>query len=241
MYEAVHAGSGDGHTVEALASTAEAYGYEGVVVRSCEDGSTGSLDDVAAATGVDVVDGVEVRADDPARAGGAVGNVRSSHTVVAVRGGSPEMNRFAVGNDKVDVLTRPMTGSGDVNHVLAKEAAANGVRLEFNLSGVLRTNGGSRVRTIQGLQKLHEIVSYYDAPYVVSADADSRYRLRAPRELAALGEQLGLSGEWIERGLAEWGHLANKNRRVRSRSYVEPGVERRGPGERTEGGEVDDA
>ncbi|WP_265111423.1 RNase P subunit p30 family protein [Halosolutus halophilus] len=227
MYEAVHAEPDGESTVARLAKTAADYGFEGVVVRNHSDARAEyEPDRIGDEYGIDVVDGVEIRADDPQQASGAVGNHRPSTTIVAVEGGTTALNRFAVENEKVDVLAGPMARDGDVNHVLAKAAAENGVRFEFDLSGVLRTSGGRRVRTIQALRKLHEIVAYHDAPYVVSGVPTSHLELRAPRELQALGEQIGLSGEFVEAGLAEWGRLADRNRRVASESFIEPGVER---------------
>ncbi|OIB56915.1 RNase P subunit p30 family protein [Natrialba sp. SSL1] len=227
MYEAVHAHPDGESTVARLAKTAARFGFEGVVVRN--DSSTRAefdADEIRAAYDVDVVEGVEIDADSVEQASGAVGNYRTDETIVTVSGGSPAMNRFAVENEKVDVLAHPMTDSGDVNHVLAKAAAENGVRFEFDLSGVLRTHGGRRVRVIQSLRKLEDIIDYYDAPYVVSATPRSHLELRAPRELAALGDQIGFSKSFIEDGLAEWGHLAERNRRIQSESFIEPGVER---------------
>lgn len=229
MYEAVTAHPDGASTVARLAKTAADYGFEGLVVRNGDratERTPASLETVRDSYGIDVVDGVEIRADDPETAGGSVGNRRSSRTIVAVRGGTAAMNRFAVDNEKVDVLARPMAGGGDFNHVLAKAAAANGVRVEFDLSPVLRSSGGRRVRALQSLRKLAEIVDYYDTPYVVSARPSSHLELRTPRELSALGDQLGLSSEWIEDGLAEWGRLAERNRHVDSESFIEPGVER---------------
>ncbi|SEH10979.1 ribonuclease P/MRP protein subunit RPP1 [Natronorubrum sediminis] len=227
MYEAVHAHPDGETTVARLAKTAADYGFEGVVVRNHHD-SRGEYDaeQIREAYDVDVVTGLEIRADSPEQAGGSVGNYRTEQTILAVHGGSNAMNRFAVETDKVDVLAHPMAGGGDVNHVVVKAAVENGVRLEFDLSGVLRRSGGRRVRAIQSLQKLEELVDYYDAPYVVSGDPRSHLEMRAPRELAALGEELGFSSEFIEAGLAEWGHLAERNRAIRSESFIEPGVER---------------
>ncbi|TYT61591.1 RNase P subunit p30 family protein [Natrialba swarupiae] len=227
MYEAVHAHPDGQSTVERLAETAADYGFEGVVVRNHSSARAEyDAEKIADEAGIDVVCGVEVRADDPQQASGAVGNHRTDETIVALEGGTNALNRFAVENDKVDVLADPMAESGDVNHVLAKAAAENGVRFEFNLAGVLRTHGGRRVRTIQSLRKLGEIVDYYDAPYVVSADPASHLELRAPRELLAVGEEIGFSREFVEEGLAEWGRLAERNRHVQSESFIEPGVER---------------
>ncbi|MEY7847691.1 RNase P subunit p30 family protein [Natrarchaeobius sp. A-rgal3] len=227
MYEAVHAQPDGQSTVERLAETAADYGFEGVVVRNHSSARAAyDAEEIAEEYGIDVVRGVEVRAEDPQHASGAVGNYRTDETIVALEGGTNALNRFAVENDKVDVLAGPMDGSGDVNHVLAKAAVENGVRFEFDLGGVLRAHGGRRVRTIQALRKLGEIVDYYDAPYVVSADPSSHLELRAPRELAALGETIGFSSAFVEEGLAEWGRLARRNRQVQSESFIEPGVER---------------
>ncbi|WP_254863191.1 RNase P subunit p30 family protein [Halovivax gelatinilyticus] len=226
MYEAVSTDPSDEESLATVLETAATYGYEGIVVRSPSSDAVGRIEPLGEAHSLDVVDGIEIDADSPETASGSVGNVRPDHTVVTVVGGSPTMNRFAVETEKVDVLTRPMAGQGDVNHVMAKAAVENDVRIEFDLGPVVRSSGGRRVRALAALQKLHEIVSYYEAPYVVSVNPGSHLELRAPRELAALGDVIGLSASWIEDGLAEWGRLATKNRRIQSESFIEPGVER---------------
>jgi len=224
MYEAVHAHPHGDSTAARFARTAGAYGFEGVVVR----GRGGSEPDPAAARAaadVDVVDAVEVVADDPRGASGAVGNHRPDRTLLLVRGGTPALNRFAVEEPRVDVLARPMAGDGDFDHVLARAAAENGVRVEFDLGPVLRETGGPRVRALRDLRKLRELVGGHDAPFVVSAGSRSHLELRAPRELRAVGAAVGLDPGTVEDGLREWGRLAERNRRRRSPSFVSPGVE----------------
>ncbi|MFW5934308.1 MAG: RNase P subunit p30 family protein, partial [Halolamina sp.] len=110
--------------------------------------------------------------------------------------------------------------------VLVKEAVAHDVRIEFDLGGVLRDDGGSRVRRLRKLRKLRELVEYFDAPYVVSATPASHLRMRAPRDLAAVGEQIGFGAEAVREGLAEWGRLAARNRERRADSFISPGVQR---------------
>ncbi|MFC6862982.1 RNase P subunit p30 family protein [Halomicroarcula sp. GCM10025817] len=225
MYEAVHARPDGASTVARQALSAAEYGFDGIVVRNHSDErATYDRDAIAAEYDVDVVSGVEVRAEDPSRASGLVGNARSSETLVAVHGGDVRMNRFAVEQPTVDVLAHPMRGDGDFNHVLAAAAAENGVRVEFSLARVLRAEGGSRVRAIQDLRKLRELVADADAPYVVSADPFTHLQLRAPRELVAVGETVGFEAEAVRAGLAEWGRLAERNRDRQSESFVEPGV-----------------
>jgi ribonuclease P/MRP protein subunit RPP1 len=237
MYEAVYATPTGDATVARFAHTAARYGYDGVVVRGRHgDGGTGGgiahdhdhgpdHDRVRERFGTDVVDGVEVAAETPESAAGAVGAHRPSRTLVLVRGGE-RLNRFAAEQDRVDVLTRPFADGGDVNHVIVKAARDNGVRLEFDLGPVLRRDGGRRVQALRKLRKLRELVEAYDAPYVVSATPSSHLQLRSPRELAALGETLGFSADAIRAGLHEWGALTERNRHRRSDSFIAPGVER---------------
>ena len=223
-YEAVFAHPDGGSTVARYARTAREYGFGGVVVRT----RTAEFDPeaVSATTGVDVVPAVEVVADDPPSASGSVGNFRPDFPLVLVRGGTNALNRFAVEQDRVDVLARPMGGDGDFNHVLAKAARDHGTRVEFDFGPVLRESGGARVRALKDLRKLRELVTQYDAPYVVSVRPESHLQVRAPRELVAVGEAAGFDAEWVESGLAEWGRLAERNRRRRSGEFISPGVER---------------
>ncbi|MFB6173286.1 MAG: RNase P subunit p30 family protein [Halobacteriales archaeon] len=226
MYEAVRSRPEGESTVARLAATAADCGFEGVVVRNHGDGRAAY--DAAAIRdrhGVDVVDGVELRADDPGRLAGFLGSHRPERTVVCVHGGSGTANRFAANNEQVDVLAHPTRGA--VDDVLARTAAEHGVRLEVDLGPVLREDGGRRVREIADLRRLRDLIEAYDVPHVVTAGATGHLDLRAPRELAAVGEAIGLDGGWIEAGLAEWGRLAERNREREAR-YVEAGV-RRGP------------
>ncbi|MFB6228278.1 MAG: RNase P subunit p30 family protein [Halobacteriales archaeon] len=231
MYEAVHARPDGASTLARMAATAADCGFDGVVVRNhggeLADYDAGAIEEQY---GVDVVDGVEIRADSASRAGGLLGSHRPERTVVLVHGGDPEINRFAVESEAVDVLAHPMAGEGDVNHVIAEAAAEHGVALELDLSGVLRASGGERARAIADLRKLRELIEHAGAPYVVSADPRSHLQMRAPRELVAVGEVVGFDREAIEAGLAEWEQIAKRNRERLDPDYVAPGVWR-GDGE----------
>ncbi|HET7324309.1 MAG TPA: RNase P subunit p30 family protein [Halococcus sp.] len=227
-YEAVRAYPDGESTAARFALTAAEYDFSGIVVRNAPE--TGVLDGgneprrekIATEYGIDIVDAVEIRADDPSAASAQVKDHREEHTLLSIRG-SRALNRFACEEPRIDVLARPMA-EGDVNHVLARAAKRNGVRFEFDFGRVLRLSGGRRVQTISDLRKLREIVFYYDAPYVVSANPKSHLQMRAPRELLALGEVIGFSREQVANGLAEWGRLAAWNRERLSESFIEPGV-----------------
>ncbi|GGJ10856.1 ribonuclease P [Halobellus salinus] len=235
MYEAVYAHPDGDSTAARFAVTADRDGYDGVIVRAVD--AHPDHDRLRESLPTDLVDAAEVVAPDPQHASGAVGNARTERTVVCVRGGTDALNRFAVEQPRVDVLSKPFVGdgrgdhrrgggSGDVDHVLAKAARDNGVHIEVNLGPALRGRGGSRVRHLKRLRRLHRIVDHYDTPYVVSATAESHLQLRAPRELAAVGEEIGLGEEWTRRGLDAWGDLVERNRTRLSESFIAPGVER---------------
>jgi len=223
-YEAIAAYPDGSSTVSRYAQIAANYGYDGIVVRT-RDADYDS-EAISEAYDVDIVSGIEIVAETPDSIAGSVGNFRQACTLLMVRGGTNARNRYAVETDRVDVLTQPMAGDGDFNHVLARAANTHGVRVEFDFGPVLRETGGNRVQALRGLRKLRELVEYYETPYVVTASPTTHLWLRAPRELIAVGEQIGFTAGQIKQGLAEWGRLAERNRRRADKSFIEPGVRR---------------
>lgn len=229
MYEAVRPHPDGRSTPARYAATAARYGFDGVVVRATTADVGGpDYGRIGDEYGVDVVDAVELQPEDPEHAGGAVGNARPDHTVVLLRGGTPGLNRFAVENPKVDVLTAPLRDGGDLNHVIVRTAAENDVHVEVDLSRTLRRTGGRRVTALQNLRKLIDLIDAYDAPFVVSAAPETHLDLRAPRELAAVGETVGFGADRTREGLSAWKAIAERNRERQSEAYVADGV-RRGP------------
>ena len=231
MYEAVRVAAEGQTTVARFAATVARVGFDGMVVRNRQS-DLADYDPAALGEryGIDVVPGIEIDTTDRSVASGTIGHRRSEATVLLVRGRTPEINRFAAESPRVDVLSDPMSGEGDINHVIVKAAAENDVALEFNLGRVLRRSGGARVQALRGLRKLREIVDHYDAPFVVSADPTTHLQVRAPRELVALGELIGFEGDQLQEGLERWGEIASKHRRRDDPDYIAPGV-RRGPPE----------
>ncbi len=227
MYAAIHAYPDGSSTVARMAHTAAEYGYGGIVVRNHgTDQATYDPERIASTYDIDVVACIEVRTDDPAQASGYVGNYREQRTIVAVHGGTPALNRFAVEQPAVDVLAHPLSGDHELDHVLVKTAAENGVRLEVNLRDILHQTGGTRVRTIEALQRLRRLLVEYDTPFVVSCDSRSHLELRAPRDLIGVGEQLGFDAQSIRDGLTEWATLAERNRDRMDAAYLGPGLRR---------------
>jgi ribonuclease P/MRP protein subunit RPP1 len=227
QYEAIHAYPDGDATVARAALTASEYGYDGVVVRNhADERADYDATTIRETYDVDVVEGVEIVADDPSRASGYLGGHRPEHTIVAVHGGTDAMNRFAVEQPAVDVLAHPTAGGAEPDQVLARTAANHGVRLEVCLSPLFDDAGGSRVRSITDLRRLWTLIDQYDVPYVLTVGANSHLDIRAPRDLAGLATSIGLDVDDVRTGLAAWERLATRNRTRRSEGFVEPGVSR---------------
>lgn len=226
MFEAVRVGSGTPSTPARLAATAVRIGFDGIVLRTPTGSDPIETEAVGTALGIDVASGIEIRADDPATCSGYIGTYRSRTPILLVRGGSRSLNRFAAGQPRVDVLSTRRWEAGSIDHVLARTAKDNGVRLEVNLHPVLRCAGGERVRSIGSLRKLVDLVTAYDVPYVVTGDPASHLELRAPRELQAIGDVIGVESSWITNGLTEWRRLVVRNRERLDDASAAPGVKR---------------
>lgn len=225
MYDAVRVAAEGPTTVSRFASTLARVGFAGMVVRNRQD-AMAEYDPAAIAEryGIDVVPGIEIVTDDKAVASGTIGHRRTEAVVLLLRGDSPELNRFAAESPRVDVIADPRGGEGNLNHVIVKTAADNDVALEVNLGPVLRQSGGPRVQALRRLRKLRELIEAYDAPFVVSVDAETHLQVRAPRELLAVGEEIGFEREQIQAGLERWGTIAANHRRRDDPDYVAPGV-----------------
>jgi ribonuclease P/MRP protein subunit RPP1 len=212
-------------TVDRLATAAADCGYDGLVVTNADgEGVT-----VAGDHPVDVVDGVTVTAADAERAAGRLGAVRSGaateYTVVTVVG-APGVTRFAAEDDRVDALLLPGDRDADFDHVDAAAAREHGVRVALDCSLVLREQGSARVRALRRLRRRAEVLADAGVDPLVTARARSAYALRAPRELAAVGERVGLDDETVHAGLGGWAAVVAAVRERTAPEFVEPGVRR---------------
>ncbi len=213
--------------LDRLATTVARHGYDGLVVTSADGVSPAEVD-----ADLDLVGGVTVTAPDPETAAGRVGSLRSGrhteYTVLSVAGGPPAVTRFASEDDRVDVLLLPADPDREVgfDHVVAASAADHGVRVALDVGGVLRTSGDRRVGILRALRRRREILADAGVDPLVTARPTSRLQVRSPRDLAAVGERVGLGGETVHGGLAGWGAVVERVRERTDPRFVEPGVRR---------------
>ncbi|MFB6094266.1 MAG: RNase P subunit p30 family protein [Halanaeroarchaeum sp.] len=227
MYEAVRVAAEGRTTPARFGATVADAGFDGVVL-AADASSPVDVDPepIADEYGIDVVAGIEVTAREKGQVASAVSDRRDETAALLVRGGVPEINRYAVETPTVDVLRDPMAGEGDVNHVLVKAAVENDVRIEVSLGRVLRASGGPRVQALRDLRKLVDLLEHFEAPFAVSADPRVHLDVRGPRALLALGDRIGLDAQMVREGLEEWETIVAENRERLSPEAIAAGIRR---------------
>jgi ribonuclease P/MRP protein subunit RPP1 len=186
-----------------MALTAGRAGYDDVVLRNHTDADEYPSFDVPKDTSVRVHEGIEVRAENVEGLHERVRRAESDTEVVAVHGGDETVNRAAV-EAGVDLLAHPNRGRGrSFDHVLAREAAEKGVAVELPLAPVLRSSGGERVNSIRDIHETLKLLRKYETPFVVSADPYTHLHIRAPREMRAVAQIVGVEDGEFERATKE--------------------------------------
>jgi len=182
-------------------------GYQGLVlVRSSEESSSnlnGHKDQFKAYKNSDIpgkistFQGVEIRAKNPEDLRRKIQKFRKKTDVLLVHGGDIKINRAAVEDARVDVLTHPYQRRRDsgFNHVLAKKAAENNVAVEINIGYFLHNRNHRRQKVLAQFRELLKLKSKFDFSLVITSGARSLYDLRSPRDLMALSSCFGMDKE----------------------------------------------
>lgn len=213
MYEAVSPYPTGRSTTRRFAAHAATLGYDGLIV----DGG-----DLPADAACDLVDAAVLTGPDVASMSGGLHQLRAAHTVLIVEGGDHHRNRFAVDHPAVDVLTGAIAERMAVNHVIVRTARAHDVAIAVDLGPLITATGGALVRYLHRCRELIRLLQHEEAPYVVTTDAHSHRRLRAPRDLDALATLIGADPGWAQAGLQRWGQIVAQNRT--RRGAPAPGV-----------------
>ncbi len=152
---------------------------------------------------------------------------RKNFELIAVKGGSPEMNRSALETRGVDILIEWETaGEGHkktLDYVMVKLAAENHVSIAFSLHPLVAAYDRSRAGVMAKFIEAAKFVREYKGPFVLTSGAFSPWDLRSPSELAAFGNVLGFNGRETKEALS--GSILEENRKRLSGKWVMPGVE----------------
>ncbi|WJI09042.1 ribonuclease P [Methanobacterium sp. CWC-01] len=195
------------HFYPGITKDAWKMGYQGLVlVRSSEESSSnlnGHKDQFKAYKNSDIpgkistFQGVEIRAKNPEDLRRKIQKFRKKTDVLLVHGGDIKINRAAVEDARVDVLTHPYQRRRDsgFNHVLAKKAAENNVAVEINIGYFLHNRNHRRQKVLAQFRELLKLKSKFDFSLVITSGARSLYDLRSPRDLMALSSCFGMDKE----------------------------------------------
>ncbi|MFB6166983.1 MAG: ribonuclease P protein component 3 [Candidatus Nanohaloarchaea archaeon] len=229
--------SGD-DSVEELAERAERLGFSGIAVSDyaaeLEDLEEPRSSIREADTGIDLHLGVKLRPGDPEELGDMLQVFREETEVVVVHGGDADVNRAATGDTRVDILSHPDMERKDsgLDHVMAKQAAENNVAIEVNIRQLLETYGKVRSHVLSHMRRNMMLCQEFGAPVLASSGATSLHHLRAPRELAAFPQVLGMEvGESFETVSDVPRRILRRAERVTSEDFIRPGVTKAGEGD----------
>jgi len=217
----VHAYPEGGSSISRLALTAKKYGYAGICVANHQDFYLDS--DAEKPEGVDIIPGIEVMAGNQNELRKQVDRYRKKVRVLAVHGGDPAINRAACEDERVDILTHPADGkTSGINHILAKLAADKHIAVAFELTPLICSKGGSRVRALSNYRTNLALLKKYGTPYVVISGALSHYDMRDVRAAIALCRLFGMSEKDAINGMSFY---PSEILRRRSPGYIMEGVE----------------
>jgi ribonuclease P/MRP protein subunit RPP1 len=114
--------------------------------------------------------------------------------LIMVCGGNLDINRAALEDIRVDILSKPEENRKDsgLDEVMVKLATKNNVFIEFNMGSIINTYGKIRSHILSHQMKNWKMVEHFSAPFIITSGAIDKWGLRTGRELAALGTLIGM-------------------------------------------------
>ncbi len=172
----------------------------------------------------DVVLGAEIKADGVEDLHSAIDRTRRKVEILIVSGGNLDVNRAALETNQVDMLSHPENQRNDsgIDLVMAKLAADNNVSIELNFREVLNSYRKVRVHVLSHMRHNLKLAKKFGFPVTITSGAYSKWELRAPRELAAFGINLGMRVEESFQSLSS--ARVDTNRQKLDQNWVVPGV-----------------
>lgn len=202
-----------------LAGEASKYGWDHINFSYNQDNYSDALkfkkelnDELDGSVAVDLT--LEIKSNNINEIRKIVNKFRSRSSCISVVGGDLKVNRAALENVRIDVLSRPYLRRYDsgINHVLAKEAVKNNVAIELCFKDVLRSYLSHRSKVISNFRDVYALYRKFDFPLVLSSRAESIYDMRTVHDFAAFFKQTGLSDEEIAKSFDASSDILDFNR-----------------------------
>jgi len=185
--------------LEQVIETAKKLGFShiGIIEKYANLDRFKKIQEAAKKSNLGIIPGIEVEADGVKELKRAIIKATRYTNFIVVSGGEYKINRAASEDPRVSIISHPEYKRSDsgVDHVIAKFAAENGVAIEINFHGILSTFRKIRSFVLSHMKLNVELARKYGTRVVINSGARSRWDMRDPRELAAIGQVLGMSLE----------------------------------------------
>lgn len=134
--------------------------------------------------------------------------------------GHKEVNPKACEDPRLDIVLGAGKKSERIAQATAKAAFENEIAIAFDFS----TLKGKRVEKLKAWRKAIRVLEKYGTEYVVTTNADIQEDIRAPRDIAALINELGGNGEKAVKESPK--QILSSFKERNSEGYIGEGVEK---------------
>ena len=169
---------------------------------------------------LDLVSTVEVVAERKGEVKKAIDTFRNQVDLIIVNAQDARAMRAAAENSQIDFIAHAF-----VDQTAARDCAANGVALEFDIADFLGVYGMKRATLISKLQFNLDLARKYKIPIILASGAQNVYGLRNAVQIIAFAETLGFKHEEAKKAVLRTPfELVKRNREKRTGVEVEKGV-----------------
>lgn len=145
-----------------------------------------------------------------------IGEVREDADILVFRG-DRDFNSKACQDSRLDILL--VGGSSRIAQSTAEAATSNGVVVAFDFSSL----SSDKVEKMKIWKTDIKILEKHGADYIVTTNAETEKDIRAPRDIAALIDELG--GEGLKAVKENPSHLMKEVIERNSEGFISKGVE----------------
>ncbi|EHP83196.1 ribonuclease P protein component 3 [Methanotorris formicicus] len=176
--------------------------------------------------GLKVYSGIKIRTQSSKELRNLVSKYRNKFHLVLVEGGIEKINRSALEMHDVDVLSTPELKRKDsgIDHVLARLASVHRVAIELNFNEALMAKNYERARILMAFRRNLKLAEKFDAPVVISSDANNIYSLKSPHDLRSFLNTL-VKPEYAKRIIETTYKIAEYRAYLKKKNVIRFGVE----------------
>lgn len=155
-----------------------------------------------------------------------LGHERKKYHLISILTEEQDLAKWAARDQRVDCILVPLSSIGKVIDVpFVKLAATNRKALEIHLHDILRATESRRVGLLRNLHKALAKAKQRSCKILMGSGTSKPVHMRAPRDMAALLETVGLNYEEALETIANVPlTILERNEQRLSPSFIAPGV-----------------